>query len=124
MSVECFGPTGVLITYTDIHEVLSALRGLEGALVGSLFSSADDPDAHSLSMALAAITGRVALNAWPTGVSVTPGQHHGGPYPASTSPLHTSVGITAITRFLRPVTFQGFPADLFNSNVTEASKGE
>ena len=124
LSIECFGPTGVLITYTDIKEVLDILGGLEGALAGSLFSSTDDPAAHSLSMALADITGRVALNAWPTGVSVTPGQHHGGPYPASTSPLHTSVGINAITRFLRPVTFQGFPADLLNNDVVKASKGE
>ncbi|MFZ3020623.1 MAG: hypothetical protein WA090_00660, partial [Candidatus Nanopelagicaceae bacterium] len=59
--------------------------------------------------------GRVAFNAWPTGVAVTEGQHHGGPYPASTSSLHTSVGIHAITRFLRPVTFQGFPDELAGS---------
>jgi NADP-dependent aldehyde dehydrogenase len=34
---------------------------------------------------------------------------HGGPWPATTSPLHTSVGVTAVRRFLRPVVYQGVP---------------
>jgi NADP-dependent aldehyde dehydrogenase len=37
---------------------------------------------------------------------------HGGPYPATTAPHTTSVGMTAIKRFLRPVAFQGFPDSL------------
>ena len=49
-----------------------------------------------------------------TGVAVTAGQNHGGPYPASTSPLHTSVGTSAITRFLRPVSFQSFSEELLS----------
>jgi NADP-dependent aldehyde dehydrogenase len=36
--------------------------------------------------------------------------HHGGPFPATTAPAHTSVGMTAIRRFLRPVAFQNAPA--------------
>jgi NADP-dependent aldehyde dehydrogenase len=38
--------------------------------------------------------------------------HHGGPYPATTAPLHTSVGATAVRRFLRPVCFQDAPSVL------------
>jgi NADP-dependent aldehyde dehydrogenase len=34
---------------------------------------------------------------------------HGGPYPATTAPATTSVGITAIQRFMRPVAFQNLP---------------
>ena len=34
---------------------------------------------------------------------------HGGPYPATTAPLHTSVGTAAIDRFLRPVSYQSVP---------------
>jgi NADP-dependent aldehyde dehydrogenase len=48
-------------------------------------------------------------NSWPTGVAVGWAMHHGGPYPATTAPLHTSVGATAIDRFLRPVCFQDVP---------------
>jgi NADP-dependent aldehyde dehydrogenase len=51
--------------------------------------------------------GRVVTNGWPTGVSVAPGQHHGGPYPASTISAFTSVGLQAVMRFVRPVAFQG-----------------
>ncbi|WP_201799243.1 hypothetical protein [Subtercola vilae] len=42
----------------------------------------------------------------PTGVAVTWAMTHGGPYPATTSPARTSVGSSAITRWLRPVTYQ------------------
>ncbi len=56
--------------------------------------------------------GRVVWNGFPTGVAVTAAQHHGGPYPATTFPAHTSVGTAAITRFLRAVAFQDAPQEL------------
>ena len=56
--------------------------------------------------------GRVIWNGWPTGVAVTWAQHHGGPFPATTSPHYTSVGATAIRRWLIPVTYQDFPDEL------------
>src|SRR5690625_2423249 len=34
---------------------------------------------------------------------------HGGPYPATTMPSTTSVGTSAIYRFLRPVCYQDIP---------------
>ena len=55
------------------------------------------------------IAGRLIWNGWPTGVAVAWAMQHGGPYPASTAPASTSVGATAIHRFLRPVTYQSFP---------------
>jgi NADP-dependent aldehyde dehydrogenase len=36
---------------------------------------------------------------------------HGGPYPATTAPT-TSVGGSAVDRWLRPVTFQTVPPEL------------
>ena len=59
---------------------------------------------------MAEAAGRVIFDGFPTGVAVTHGQHHGGPYPASSNPLHTSVGATAIRRFLRPIAYQDAPA--------------
>jgi len=38
--------------------------------------------------------------------------HHGGPYPATSFPEHTSVGTFAIRRWLRPVCFQSYPDEL------------
>ena len=60
---------------------------------------------------LTPLAGRVLVNGWPTGVAVAPAQHHGGPYPATTS-TSTSVGGTAIERWLRPVAYQNTPEAL------------
>jgi len=65
--------------------------------------------------------GRIIVNGWPTGVAVTWSQHHGGPWPATTSVLHTSVGATAIRRFLRPVVYQNVPDDLLPAELQEAN---
>ncbi len=112
LEIECFGPTGLVITYENVSELLKIIANLEGALTGSVFSATTDPDAVTLCSALARKVGRLSWNSWPTGVAVTIGQHHGGPYPASTSPIHTSVGLHAIVRFLRPVSYQNFPAEI------------
>ena len=109
LMIEAFGPTGLVLTFTDVDQLIATLLHMEGALTSSIFAPADDPDLIRVGKVLASMSGRVSFNSWPTGVAVTAGQHHGGPYPASTSPLHTSVGLAAITRFLRPVTFQSFP---------------
>jgi len=110
LRMECFGPTGVVVSYSTISELLFLINSLDGALTGSVFASENDPDAVEISRAIAKRVGRISWNSWPTGVAVTSGQQHGGPYPASTSSLHTSVGLHAITRFLRPVSYQNFPA--------------
>lgn len=82
----------------------------------------DDPDAAELVAALTGRAGRIIWNGWPTGVSVTWAQHHGGPYPAATSPLHTSVGMTAISRFQRPVTYQDMPDSLLPAVLRRANE--
>jgi NADP-dependent aldehyde dehydrogenase len=48
---------------------------------------------------------------YPTGVAVSWAQNHGGGWPASNS-LHTSVGATAVRRFMRPLVWQDAPADV------------
>ena len=112
LSIECFGPTGLVITYSSITELLTLIGDLEGALTGSIFGSPDDEDAVDVCRAIAQRVGRLAWNSWPTGVAVSVGQQHGGPYPASTSSIHTSVGLHAITRFLRPVSYQNLPKEI------------
>ena len=120
---EYFGPTGIVITYESLGEALHILDQLEGALAASIFSSESEPQLGKIVASLSRLAGRLCWNAWPTGVAVTTGQHHGGPYPATTSPLHTSVGVFAINRFLRPITLQGFSDELVSSlNVEAGSK--
>jgi NADP-dependent aldehyde dehydrogenase len=112
LRLECFGPTGVVVTYSSLGELIETIDSLEGALTGSIFAGADDAAALDVSAAIAKKVGRISWNGWPTGVAVSIGQQHGGPYPASTSSIHTSVGLHAIERFLRPVSYQNFPASV------------
>ena len=65
--------------------------------------------------------GRIVFDGFPTGVAVTHGMHHGGPYPACSNPLHTSVGATAIRRWLRPVAFQNAPASVLPAELADAN---
>ena len=109
---EHFGPVVLLLRYGGREELLAALDRIEGQLTGSVHA---DPEADAellgvLTEALAARAGRVVYDGFPTGVAVTHGMHHGGPYPATSAPGHTSVGMTAIRRFLRPVAWQNAPA--------------
>ncbi|MDQ0614391.1 NADP-dependent aldehyde dehydrogenase [Microbacterium sp. W4I4] len=112
---EVFGPAGLVVTYEDAADLERVARGLEGQLTATLVADETDADlalARTLVPALADRAGRVLWNQWPTGVSVTGAQQHGGPYPATTAPSTTAVGTASITRFLRPVAFQNFPAAL------------
>jgi NADP-dependent aldehyde dehydrogenase len=109
---EHFGPVVLLLTYGSRDELLEAIGRMEGQLTGSVHA---EPDADAalltaLTEALAARAGRVVFDGFPTGVAVTWGQHHGGPWPSCSAPGHTSVGMTAIRRFQRPVVLQNAPA--------------
>jgi NADP-dependent aldehyde dehydrogenase len=107
--VECFGPFSLVVTYSDPGEMATTARLFEGNLTATVQGEEDgDPEAESLLAELLPSTGRLIWNGWPTGVAVTWAQHHGGPYPATTT-IHTSVGVTAMRRFLRPVAYQSVP---------------
>lgn len=108
---ERFGPASVVVTYSTDQELEQVATALSGQLTATVHAEDTDP-VEPLVTRLAERAGRVLFNGWPTGVSVTHAMHHGGPYPASTSVLHTSVGTTAIRRFLRPVSYQDAPQRL------------
>jgi NADP-dependent aldehyde dehydrogenase len=63
----------------------------------------------------------VIFGGWPTGVAVTPAMQHGGPYPATTNDSSTSVGTASISRFLRPVAYQGAPQQLLPEPLQDAN---
>lgn len=107
---ECFGPVTLLVRYDGPADLLAALRAVPGSLTATLHSEAGE-EVTGIVAVLERRAGRVLFAGWPTGVAVTWSQHHGGPWPATTS-LHTSVGATAIRRFLRPVVFQDAPTEL------------
>lgn len=107
---EYFGALAIVVRYASLDELLGAIASLEAALTFSLHVGEDDEAAPALVAAGAQRAGRVIVNGFPTGVGVSWSMHHGGPYPASTNALHTSVGATAMRRWLRPVSYQGVPA--------------
>lgn len=118
---ECFGPMSLVVTYEDETELLAAAEALEGQLTISIFAEEDEAVVGRLMDAAWRRAGRVLWNEWPTGVSVTWAMNHGGPYPATTSPLYTSVGTTSIERFLRPVAYQSVPDRLLPDALKEAN---
>ncbi|MFE0452832.1 aldehyde dehydrogenase family protein [Streptomyces sp. NPDC058914] len=113
---EVFGPVGLVVSYTSPAELPELARALDGQLTATIVADEDAASDIALARALVPIltekAGRLLWNQWPTGVSVTYAQQHGGPYPATTVPTTTAVGTASITRFLRPVAFQNFPASL------------
>ena len=104
---ECFGPVALVCEYDDTATALAVLMSLPGSLAASVFTGGPtDPEAQPVVARLLSKVGRVALNAWPTGVVTTWSQQHGGPWPATSRPGTTSVGAGALDRFVRPVSLQ------------------
>ncbi|MFE7234529.1 aldehyde dehydrogenase (NADP(+)) [Streptomyces sp. NPDC002405] len=112
---ECFGPVTVVARYEDEAEAEAVLSRLPGNLSATVHLSTEEAAGQGRGAELLArltpLAGRVLVNGWPTGVAVAPAQHHGGPYPATTS-TSTSVGGTAIERWMRPVAYQNAPEAL------------
>lgn len=115
---ECFGPAALVVEYTEPAELVALAEVLEGQLTATVWGT-EDSDVAELVAVLSGRAGRLLWNQWPTGVSVTHAQQHGGPYPATTAPGTTSVGTAAIERFLRPVAFQNFPQHLLPQELRD-----
>lgn len=122
---ECFGPVTVVARYADDTEITAVLGRLPGNLTATVQLSSEEAAGGSgrgaeLLAELTPLAGRVLVDGWPTGVAVAPAQHHGGPYPATTS-TSTSVGGTAIERWLRPVAYQNTPEALLPPELRDAN---
>jgi NADP-dependent aldehyde dehydrogenase len=107
---EVFGPVALLIECKDEDEMIKAARQLGGHLTGTIHTE-NDLEADRLKTILEEKVGRIIFNGFPTGVEVCPSMHHGGPYPSSTFPAATSVGVAAIKRFCRVVSYQNVPQE-------------
>lgn len=110
---EVFGPSSVLVVCRDQADMVALAAKLEGQLTATI--QADAPDYEAAGRLLAVLerkAGRVLFNGYPTGVEVSHAMVHGGPFPATSDARATSVGATAIERFLRPVCYQNVPAAL------------
>ncbi|HTC76569.1 MAG TPA: aldehyde dehydrogenase (NADP(+)) [Edaphobacter sp.] len=102
---EIFGNATLAVTVNTQQELESILRLLEGNLTGTIYSAksgADDKTYDTIAPLLREKVGRLLNDKMPTGVAVSPAMNHGGPYPSTSHPGSTSVGIpTSITRFAK-----------------------
>ncbi|MDR6787448.1 NADP-dependent aldehyde dehydrogenase [Sphingomonas sp. BE138] len=119
---EVFGSSSIVVACRDLAEVKKVIASLEGQLTATLqIDAEDEADAKSLIPVLADRVGRILVNGWPTGVEVAPAMVHGGPFPATSDGRTTSVGTSAIYRFLRPVSLQNLPAGLLPDALSDAN---
>jgi NADP-dependent aldehyde dehydrogenase len=110
---EVFGPAALLVRLRDLDQMIEVAKTFRGQLSAAMHLERDDHGiARDLLPILERRTGRVVVNAFAHPQEVAYGSIHGGPFPATTDSRFTSVGMTAIERFLRPVCYQGFPDDL------------
>ena len=120
LTKEMFGPATVLVHYEDATDLPKVAAMLEGQLTATLHADTDDATAELVQL-LSEKAGRVLWNGWPTGVTVSYAQVHGGPYPATTAPGTTSVGTAATARFQRPVAYQDFPDEALPPALQESN---
>lgn len=125
LAEEVFGPVALLIACQDAEEMITLANKFEGQLTATMHLDAAD---HALAAKLLPIlerkAGRIVINGFPTGVEVSYAMVHGGPSPSTSDARVTSVGAMAIERFLRPVCYQDFPADLLPAELQDAHLSE
>ncbi len=122
LQAEHFGPVTLFVVASSPDELTTALQTLHGNLTATIHAEASELDAAKPYFdLLREKVGRLLWNGFPTGVEVVYSQMHGGPYPATTAPATTSVGITAIQRFMRPVAFQNLPDALLPDALKDAN---
>lgn len=122
LQVEHFGPVTLFVVCASSDELSLALQALHGNLTATIHAEASEVEtARSYAELLREKVGRLLWNGFPTGVEVVNAQVHGGPYPATTAAASTSVGLTAIQRFMRPVAFQNMPDALLPDALKNAN---
>ncbi|UCI17902.1 aldehyde dehydrogenase (NADP(+)) [Mesorhizobium sp. B2-1-8] len=119
---EVFGASSLIIRCADEAQLAEVAEQLEGQLTATLhLERSDYTIARHLIPVLERKVGRLIANGWPTSVEVSPAMVHGGPFPSTSDSRGTSVGTTAIRRFLRPVCYQDFPLDLLPVDLRETT---
>jgi alpha-ketoglutaric semialdehyde dehydrogenase len=122
MQDEVFGPASLLVSCRNFDEMVALAEQLSGQLTASLHLEAEDVAvARRLMPVLERKVGRIIVNGFPTGVEVSYAMVHGGPFPATSDSRTTSVGATAIERFLRPICYQDVPESLLPVALHDAN---
>lgn len=120
---ECFGPLALIARYDGSAGLRVALDRLPASLTGTPHCEPGEDDlAVELTDVLRANAGWVLYNGFTTGPLGSWAQPHGCPWP-STNTAHTSVGTTAIRRFLCLFTWQDAPAAVSPAELRDGDTG-
>ena len=122
MRDEVFGPASLVVVCRDVVDMLRVAESLEGQLTATVHAEDND---HDLACALLPVlerkAGRILFGGFPTGVELGYAMVHGGPFPATSNSAVTSVGASAIERFLRPVCYQNMPDALRHPSLKDGN---
>lgn len=122
LQAEMFGPASVVVKARSLDELLQVADLLEGQLTATLhLDEGDHSAARRLLPVLERKCGRILANGFPTGVEVCHAMVHGGPFPATSNAMYSSVGSSAIDRFLRPVCYQDIADELLPAALQQAN---
>jgi len=122
LQAEMFGPASVVVKARSLDELLQVADLLEGQLTSTLhLDEGDHSAARRLLPVLERKCGRILANGFPTGVEVCHAMVHGGPFPATSNAMYSSVGSSAIDRFLRPVCYQDIADELLPAALQQAN---
>lgn len=122
LTQENFGPSSVAVRYNHVDDLLEVITSLEGQLTTTLHAEPDElPDLTALYQVLVDRAGRFVFNGFPTGVEVGAAMVHGGPYPATTDGVTTSVGSHAMHRFTRLMAYQNLPDEALPTALQDAN---
>ena len=108
---EVFGPFSVVVKCKSKKELEEIIQGMEGQLTATILSE-DLKEMSSYSRVIDDLresVGRLIYNNVPTGVEVCAAMTHGGPFPATLDSKYTSVGLSAVKRWVRPISYQDWP---------------
>jgi NADP-dependent aldehyde dehydrogenase len=122
---EAFGPAGLVVRYRNAAQARAIAAALEGNLTGTVYRAADGSDdaaAAALLSVLRPRVGRLIVGNMPTGVAVSAAQNHGGPYPSTSHPGFSAVGMPgAIRRFAGLHSYDRVPDHLLPPELQDAN---
>ncbi|HEX7341985.1 MAG TPA: aldehyde dehydrogenase family protein [Rhodanobacteraceae bacterium] len=123
---EAFGPCSLLIR-ADVAQMATIAACFEGNLTGTLYRANDGRDDaawQAIASVLRPRVGRMIANKMPTGVAVSPAMNHGGPFPSTTHPGLTAVGMpAAIRRFAALHCYDNVPDALLPPALRDRNPG-
>ena len=128
LQAEAFGPVSLAIRARTLEEMVAVAAAFAGNLTGTLYraeNGSDDDAWRVIAPVLRRRVGRLIANKMPTGVAVSPAMNHGGPYPATSQPGFTAVGMpAAIRRFAALHSYDNVPEHLLPPELRDRNPGD